>query len=60
MVVAVISVDTYCFLSFLDLTCHLQEKQRCFLVALCHLVVRRPNLQLATKKLLHKQVKILG
>ena len=33
---------------------------RCFLVALCRLIVRRPNLEPATKRLLHQQVKILG
>ena len=31
---------------------------RCFLVALCRLIVRRPNLEVATKRLLHQQVKI--
>ena len=29
----------------------------CFLVALCHLIVRIPNLEVATKRLLHQQVK---
>ena len=33
---------------------------RCFLVALCCLIVRRPNLEVATKRLLYQQVKILG
>ena len=33
---------------------------RCFLVALYHLMVRRSSLEVATKKLLHQQVKILG
>ena len=32
----------------------------CFLVALCCLIVRRPKLQVAAKRLLHQQVKILG
>ena len=61
-VVAVISVDAYRFLAFSDLTCHLEYiyKNRCFLVALCCLMVRRLNLEVATKRLLHQQVKILG
>ena len=39
---------------------------RCFLVTLCHLIVRKPNLEGVTspwgfsKRLLHQQVKILG
>ena len=35
-------------------------RNRCFLVALCHLMVRRPNLEVVTKRILHRQVKILG
>ena len=35
-------------------------RNRCFLSALCHLIVRRPNLEVATKRLLHQQIKILG
>ena len=35
-------------------------RNRCFLVALCCLIVRRPNLEVATKRLLHQQVKIQG
>ena len=31
-------------------------RNRCFLVALCCLIVRRPNLKVATKRLLHQQV----
>ena len=50
-VVPVISVDKYPFLAFSDLTC---------LVALFCLIVRRPNLEVVTKRLLHQQVKILG
>ena len=57
--VAVISVDAYPFLAFSDLTCHIVYGSRCFLVALCHLIVRRPNLEVAIKRLLHQQVKIL-
>ena len=59
LVVAVISVDPYPFLAFSDLTCHLEDT-RCFLVSLCCLIVRRPNLEVATKRLLHQQVKIPG
>ena len=28
--------------------------------SLCHLTVKRPNLEVATRRLLHQQVKILG
>ena len=50
LVVAVISVDAYPFLVFSYLTCHLEDmgigdRYRCFLVALCPLMVRRPNLE---------------
>ena len=55
--VAVISVDAYPFLTFSDLTC--QYRNRSFLAALCHLMVRRPNVEVATKRLLNQQVKIL-
>ena len=48
--VAVISVDAYPFLAFRDLTCHLYN--RCFLVALCHLIVGRLNSEVATKRFL--------
>ena len=59
--VAVISVDAYLFLGFSDLTCHLKETRiDVFLVALFCLIVRRPNLEIVTKRLLHKQVKVLG
>ena len=34
-------------------------KNRCFMVAMCYLIVRRPNLEVVTKRLLHQQVKIL-
>ena len=40
-----ISVDAYPFFAFLDLTVILGKRNRCFLVALCHLIVRRPNLE---------------
>ena len=50
LVVAVVSVDAYPFLLFSYLTCHLEDmgigdRYRCFLVALCPLMVRRPNLE---------------
>ena len=48
------------FLTFSDLTCHLEDRNRCFLVALCHLIVRRLKLEVATKRLLHQQVKNTG
>ena len=53
LVVAVISVDAYPFFAFSDKTCHLEDMGMCFLVALCHLIGRRPNLEVATKKFLH-------
>ena len=44
---------------FSDLTCHLKDsRNRCFLVPLCPLILRKPNLEEATKKLLHLEVKI--
>ena len=59
LVAAVISVDAYPFFGFLrpDLS-PWGYKNRCFLVALCHLIVRRPNLEVTTKRFLHQQVKI--
>ena len=59
--VAVISVVPILFLAFSELTCQLDNMgKRYFLVALCCLIVRRPNLEAATKRLLHQQVKIPG
>ena len=59
--VAVISVDAYPFLAFSDLNCHPDDTGiRCFLVVLCHLIVRKLNLEVATKRLLHRQVKLSG
>ena len=58
LVVAVISVDAYLFFGFVrpDLSpCGYWN--RCFLVALCCLIVRRPNLEVATKRLFHQEVK---
>ena len=36
------------------------SRNRCFLAALLRLIVRRPNLEVATKRLFHQQVKIPG
>ena len=44
---AVISVDAYLFSPFSDLTCY---RNRCFLVVLCHLTARRPNLEAANQE----------
>ena len=55
-----VSVDAYLFLAFSDLTCHVEDTGIGFLVTLCHLIVRRPNLEVVTKRLLHQQVKISG
>ena len=35
-------------------------RNKCFLVALCRLIVRRLNLEVTTKRLLDQQVKMLG
>ena len=35
-------------------------RSKCFLVALCCLIVRRPNLEAGTKGLLHQQVKLVA
>ena len=35
-------------------------RNRCILVAMCYLIVRIPNLEVATKRLLHQHVKIPG
>ena len=60
MVVAVSSVDTYSFWIFSDLSCLSPwgYRNRCFLFAMPCLIVRRPNLEVAIKRLLHQQVKI--
>ena len=61
LVIAVISVDAYPFLAFSELTCHLEDTEiRCCLLALCRQIVRRPNLEATTKRLLYQQVKIPG
>ena len=58
--VSVISVDAYSFLVFQEMTCHLDDTGICFLVALCHLIVRRSNLEVATMRFLHQLVKMQG
>ena len=59
LVVAVINVEAYPFLAFSELTCHLEDTgMRAFWW--CLLIVRRPNLEAVTKKLLHHQPKMLG
>ena len=60
LAVAVISVDAYPFLAFSDMNCHLEDKERYFLDALCLLIVNRLNLKVAIKSLLYQQVKIPG
>ena len=61
LVVAVISADAYPSFGFLrpELS-HWVDRNRCFLVALCHLIVRRPNFKVAAKGLHHQQVKLPG
>ena len=59
MVIAVINVDAHPFLAFSDLICHLGDTGLFFLVALCWLLVRRPKLEVASKKLLCQQVNVL-
>ena len=59
LVVAAISVDAYPFLALSNLTCHLNDKGiGVFWFAMCRQIVRRPNLEVVTKRLLHQQVKI--
>ena len=60
--VAMTSIDAYLFSAFSDLICHLKDTgiSGFFLVTLFCLIVRRPNLEVATKRLLHQPVKILG
>ena len=60
MILALINLNAFPFLFFLrpDLS-PWGYRNRCFLVALCYLIIRRSDLEVATKKL-HKQVKIPG
>ena len=61
LVAAVINADAYPFLGFLrpDLS-PCGYRNRCFLVALCRLAVRRKDMEVATERLLRQHVKILG
>ena len=54
LVVAVIIVDAYPFWGFLALTGHFENTGMCFLVALCHLIVKRPSLEIGAKRTLHQ------
>ena len=61
LLIAVISVDAYPFFGFRSPGLSpWQYRNRCSLVALCRLLVRRANLEVAIKRLLHQQVKIPG
>ena len=42
--VVVINVDAFLLLALSYLTCHLEDTGICLLVALCPLMVRKPNL----------------
>ena len=56
-----ISVDADPFFGFLRPDLSLRGyRNRCFLVAVCCLIVRRLNLELAANRLLYQQVKIPG
>ena len=57
-----ISGDVYPFLAFSDLTCHLGDTGIGVLPhnALCRLIVRRPNLEVATERVLHHQANYAG
>ena len=59
MVVTVINVDSYPLLASSELICYLRIQDRCFVVSMCPLIVRRPNLEVATKRLLRHQIKTL-
>ena len=61
MLVVAVNVDAFPFLAFSNLTCHLKDtRNKCSMVAFCHLIVRRWNLEVAPTWLLHQQIKILG
>ena len=55
-----ISVDAYPFLAFSDLTCHLEDTEIGASGCTVPPDVRILNLEVATKLLLHQQVKILS
>ena len=53
-----INVDLYPFLVFSGPTCHREDTEiSVFWLDCAAIVVRRPNLEVATKKLLNQQVK---
>ena len=59
LVVAVVSV--LCIFQFLRSNLSpWGYRNACFLVTLCHLIVRRPNLRVVTKRFLHQNAEILG
>ena len=60
LVVAENSADACHFFAFSDLTCHIDDTGIAVFWLHCRLIVRRPNLQAATKRLLYQQVKIPG
>ena len=62
LVIVVIRFDAYPSLVFSDMACHLEGKgiDVCFLFAQCCLIVRRQNLEVVSKRLLHQLVEILG
>ena len=58
---AVISADAYhFFLAFSDLTGHLEDTGIGVFWLHFALIIRLPNLEVATKRFLHQQVKIQG
>ena len=57
--VVVIRIDAYPFLAFSDLTCHLEDTGIVF--SSCTMPdSKKPNLKVATKRLFHQKLKILG
>ena len=54
----VISVDAYPFYFLRRDLSPSGYRNRCFLVSLCRLILRRTKLELAAKRILHQQVKI--
>ena len=58
--VAVTNVSVYLFLTFLDLTCHLEDTGMGVLCLLCCMIVGKPNMDVLTMRLLHQYIKIMG
>ena len=58
LVIAVISVDTYPFLVFSDLTCHLKDTGINVFGCTVQSDSKKTKLEVVTKRLLHQQVKI--